>query len=268
MSVPRKRVSKLHAPTSTPDNFPPHSTLLKRSGGIKDLKSRLGQQKFQNHCKGGPEGHHGIDSVQLSKRCANSFSPPTSVSRCFRPWKRKVNFSWSKPSNLRIVAWRSLTWIRSSTARKPNSSVAPMILPPRMPPPASQVVLFQFGQDKGVDGIFRPSFARWDWRHRRVNGLKRPKFSRISGTGFCPGRRPTGNPAAESDCGEQHKSGAEPEVKGSRPRRGRQPAPIVWRGDLRSRKRLAGGRMTPHKIETRSRKQINHGQKTATLSAG
>src|SRR5258708_7072571 len=60
MSVPRKRVSKLHAPTSTPDNFPPHSTLLKRSDCIKDLKSRLGQQKSQNHCKGGPEGHHGI----------------------------------------------------------------------------------------------------------------------------------------------------------------------------------------------------------------
>src|SRR5260370_24726443 len=52
MRVPRKRVSKLHAPMSTPDNFPQHSSLLKRSSAIKNLKSRVGQQNFRNYCEG------------------------------------------------------------------------------------------------------------------------------------------------------------------------------------------------------------------------
>jgi len=37
----------------------------------------------------------------------------------------KVSFSWSKPSRCRIVACKSWTWTRFSTAWKPNSSVAP-----------------------------------------------------------------------------------------------------------------------------------------------
>ena len=37
---------------------------------------------------------------------------------------------WSRPSRCRIVAWRSWTCSRSSTACRPSSSVAPMVWPP------------------------------------------------------------------------------------------------------------------------------------------
>ena len=39
-----------------------------------------------------------------------STSPPTSVRRKSRPWKRYVSFRWSSPSRCRIVACRSWTW--------------------------------------------------------------------------------------------------------------------------------------------------------------
>ena len=55
--------------------------------------------------------------------------PWTSVRRKSRPWKRKVSLRWSRPRRCRIVAWRSWTWTRSSTAAKPSSSVSPRTWP-------------------------------------------------------------------------------------------------------------------------------------------
>src|SRR5262249_9566810 len=55
-------------------------------------------------------------------------SPSTSVRRKSRPWKRYVSRLWSSPSRYRIVACRSWTWTRSSTGKKPNSSVAPSVI--------------------------------------------------------------------------------------------------------------------------------------------
>ena len=46
---------------------------------------------------------------------------------------------WSRPIRCRIVACRSETWQRSSTASKPSSSVAPIAWPPLTPAPASHM---------------------------------------------------------------------------------------------------------------------------------
>ena len=47
---------------------------------------------------------------------------------------------WSRPIRCRIVACRSETWIGSSTALKPSSSVAPIAWPPFTPAPASHML--------------------------------------------------------------------------------------------------------------------------------
>src|SRR5262249_43792892 len=83
---------------------------------------------------------HGVPSLTRGRLPqANSFCttfPATSVSRKSRPWKRYVSFRWSKPNSCRMVAWKSLTWIGSSTTFQPMSSVLPITCPPFTPPPA------------------------------------------------------------------------------------------------------------------------------------
>src|SRR5262245_58131795 len=50
-------------------------------------------------------------------RSSRTTRPCTSVRRKSRPSKRYVSRSWSRPSRCRMVACRSCTWTRSSTAR-------------------------------------------------------------------------------------------------------------------------------------------------------
>src|SRR5439155_14319049 len=52
---------------------------------------------------------HMILSTDQARSCLTT-SPPTSVRRKSRPWKRYVNFVWSRPSRWRTVACRSWTW--------------------------------------------------------------------------------------------------------------------------------------------------------------